>query len=108
MRQFMRLVIIILTVLGLSPDVQAVPTFSWIEPWNVTLLPIVIGSAPLPEIERLVHQRRETVKFWTPRQIPLWQNLRRRRAPAMRALHFLANSCCRVPLKAGTFLSAVC
>jgi hypothetical protein len=31
---------IVFTIFALSPDVQAVPTFTWIEPWNVTLLPV--------------------------------------------------------------------
>ncbi len=38
MTQFISAAVIVLVVLGFSPDVQAVPSFSWIEPWNVTLL----------------------------------------------------------------------
>jgi hypothetical protein len=35
-----------LTMLGLSPDVQAVPSFTWEGPWNVTLLPNCFGFNP--------------------------------------------------------------
>lgn len=34
----MRAAVIVLVVLGFSPHAQAVPTFTWTEPWNVNLL----------------------------------------------------------------------
>lgn len=53
MTRFMRAAFIVLAVLGFSPDVQAVPSFTWTEPWNVTLLsnclpfnPTTCGSHP--------------------------------------------------------------
>ena len=39
MSRFIGSAFIVLTVLCLSPDVEAVPSFTWTEPWNVTLLP---------------------------------------------------------------------
>lgn len=39
MGPFMTVGFIMLAVLGLAPEARAVPSFTWIDPWNVTLLP---------------------------------------------------------------------
>jgi hypothetical protein len=53
MARFVSGAFIALVVLGFSPDVHAVPSFTWTEPWNVTLLsnclpfnPTLCGSHP--------------------------------------------------------------
>jgi hypothetical protein len=44
LRKFSEVAFILLMVLGLSPSVHAVPSFTWTEPWNVTLLSNCIPS----------------------------------------------------------------
>jgi hypothetical protein len=44
MRLFTQVALIIFAILGVSPNVHAVPTFSWGAPWSVTLNPLCVSG----------------------------------------------------------------